>query len=81
MEDQVFVSFYLSPPYSVTFLSIFYFYPQTYSQVSANYSSVVLVLLGIFVVPSVLRFQISLQKKRCKYDYRYSVGGKTTFWS
>lgn len=46
------VSFSLSSPYSVTFLSIFYFHPQPYRQVSTNYCSVVLVLLGIFVAPS-----------------------------
>lgn len=45
------------------FFVIFHFLPQPYSQVSTNYCSLVLVLLGIFVAPSILRFQIPLEEE------------------
>lgn len=52
-----------------------------HSQVSTNYSSVVLTLLGICITLSVLGFQNSLQNNTCRYNYPCSIGGKTKVWS
>lgn len=52
-----------------------------HSQVSTNYSSVVLTQLGICITLSVLGFQNSLQNNTCRYNYPCSIGGKSKVWS
>lgn len=77
MEDQVLVS--LSSLILLLFSPLFFI--SIFNHTANFLWSTVVVLLGVFVAACILRFQISLQKKRCKCSYCCSTAGKTRFWS